>query len=189
MVFQVRITYSIPGTMLRSQLLFCRLCQDMSKSAFACWLSSSSLPSKHCPSHLVEMTRAPSLLAHQKTQKQERTEQSREVLCQTANSTFPQNNPFCNPSRSSSACSSLQFIQVDWIQGFKNPNKYWARFINHTWSCFSCLGGRKALLAELDGSKCAEEVEEAEDAVAAIPCPGSDVGVDSRESERGAVWV
>ena len=42
-------------------------------------------------------------------------------------------------------------------------------------------------MAELDGSKCAEEVEEAEDAVAAIPCPGSDVGVDSRESERGTV--
>ena len=44
-------------------------------------------------------------------------------------------------------------------------------------------------MAELDGSKCAEEVEEAEDAVAAIPCPGSDVGVNSRESERGSLSI
>ena len=42
-------------------------------------------------------------------------------------------------------------------------------------------------MAELDGSKCAEEVEEVEDAVAAMPCPGNDVGVDSRDSERGSL--
>ena len=30
-------------------------------------------------------------------------------------------------------------------------------------------------------------MEEAEDAVAAIPCPGSDVGVNSRESEKGSL--
>ena len=40
-------------------------------------------------------------------------------------------------------------------------------------------------MAELEESKFAEEEEEEEAAAVAIPCPGNDVDVDSRDSEKG----